>query len=165
MEFGKIMKKEKSLLNDYIRYSVSHTFYVPSKDEFGIKDKIKEMEDNKRLEKIFEYPITPVTFSLLYRIMDDEDCDDLGYFEKDEFNVDSNTFSCFPEEFGQYRPAKKGYIIADVTVLDNKGNDIVIMQFEVKKNKIDEFCDAFRAYITLYSFEHDDTFEFENELI
>lgn len=158
------MKKEKSLLNDYIKVSVNHTFYVPSKDEFGIKDKIKEMEDNKRLEKIFEYPICPESLSLLYRVLYDRDCDSLGYFEKSIINVGEDTFSVFQEN-GKYRPAKKGYKICDITVLDNRGEEIVIMQFEVKKNKIDEFCDAFHAYINLYSFEHDDRFEFENELI
>lgn len=158
------MKKEKSLLNDYIKVSVNHTFYVPSKDEFGIKDKIKEMEENKRLEKIFEYPIWPESLSLLCRVLGDRDCDNRGYFEKSTINVGEDTFSVFQEN-GKYRPAKNGYKICDITVLDNRGEEIVIMQFEIKKNKIEDFVDAFHAYINLYSFEHDDRFEFENELI
>ena len=158
------MKNNKSLLDKYIRISVSHTLYVPSEDEFGIKDKLKEMEENKRLEKIFEYPIWPETLSLLCRVLNDRDCDNLGYFEKSISNVGEDTFSVFQEN-GKYRPAKKGYKICDITILNNRGEEIVIMQFEIKNNKIEDFVDAFHAYINLYSFEHDDRFEFEHDLI
>ena len=158
------MKNNKSLLDKYIRISVSHTLYVPSEDEFGIKNKLKEMEENKRLENIFEYPIKPESLSLLCRVMDDRDCDDMGYFEKSIINVGKDTFSCFQEN-GEYRSAKKGCMIIDITVLNDRGEEIVIMQFEIKKKKFNDFLDAFLSYINLYSFEHDNRFEIEHNLI
>ena len=123
------MKNNKSLLDKYIRISVSHTLYVPSEDEFGIKDKLKEMEENKRLENIFEYPIWPESLSLLCRVLDDRDCDNLGYFEKSISNVGEDMFSVFQEN-GKYRPAKKGYKICDITILNNRGEEIVIIMPE-----------------------------------
>lgn len=84
-------------------------------------------------------------------------------YERDDkiFIEDENEkeYFSFTDIRGYYRPAKNGHDIIDITVLNDKGEDVVVMQFEIKKKDVTEFVDAFEDYINYYSLKSDTRFE------
>ena len=131
------------------KYKITGTiksFEIPHRDEFHIKEELKNIE--KRLDKVFEFPISKESLYLSYRIMDDKKLDNYGYFIHSKLG--KSTFSVFDEK-GYYRQPRLGCKVVDITVLSNKGEDIVIGQFQVNKSKVKKFCKEFDSYIKYYS--------------
>ena len=137
-----------------MKYKINYTFEIPDKDKFGILKKITEVEGV--LLNLFEYPILLQEIYFRFNIHHDEVIEDKGFFVEDE---NGKEYFSFTDIKGYYRPAKKDHDIIDITVLNDKGEDVTVMQFEIRKNDISEFIDDFESYINYYSLKHDTRFE------
>lgn len=137
-----------------MKFNINYTFEIPDKDKFGILKKLTEIEGI--LLNIFEYPILLQEIYFRFNIHHDEVIEDRGFFVEDE---NGKEYFSFTDIKGYYRPAKNGHDIIDITVLNDKGEDVVVMQFEIKKKDVTEFVDAFEDYINYYSLKSDTRFE------
>lgn len=132
-------------------YKVVDTITLPDKDEFNIWKTLNAYSN--RLNNIFEYTITKPMFSAIYRIMDDEDVEDRGLFIPN--NKGTETFSVFSIK-GNYREPKEDCIVIDLTVLSDRGEDIVVFQFEVPFEKREKFIEQVEQYVKYYGYTSDD---------
>ena len=137
-----------------MKYNINYTFEIPDEDKFGILKQWSEIKGI--LLNLFEYPILLQEIYFRFNIHHDEVIEDKGFFVEDE---NGKEYFSFTDIKGYYRPAKKDHDIIDITVLNDKGEDITVMQFEVHKNYISEFIDDFESYINYYSLKHDTRFE------
>lgn len=132
-------------------YKVVDTITLPDNDEFNIWHTLYAYSN--RLSRIFEYTITKPMFLAIYRIMDDEEVEDRGMFVPDKNGTD--TFSVFSDK-GYYREPKEDCIVIDLTVLDDRGEDIVVFQFEVPFEKREKFIEQVEQYVKYYGYTSDD---------